>query len=71
MINLGSTLYERGSGSGLVLPIVIGEIVYWCCQKPQSKDDRPTTSVTYTAPESTNLGSPEKQDSTLLLGRSL
>ena len=30
----------------------------WCCKKPQSKDDRPTTSVTYTAPETTNLGSP-------------
>ena len=27
-------------------------------QEPQSKDDRPTTSVTYTAPETTNLGSP-------------
>ena len=47
-----------GSGSGLILLIVIGVIVYWCCKKPQSKDDRPTTSVTYTAPETTNLGSP-------------
>ena len=47
-----------GSGSGLILLIVIGVIVYWCCRKPQSKDDRPTTSVTYTAPETTNLGSP-------------
>ena len=44
-------------GSGLILLIVIGVIVYWCCKKPQSKDDRPTTSVTYTAPETTNLGS--------------
>ena len=33
-------------------------IIYWCCKKPQSKDDRPTTSVTYTVPETTNLGSP-------------
>ena len=33
-------------------------MVYWCCKKPQSKDDRPTTSVTYTAPETTNPGSP-------------
>ena len=32
--------------------------MYWCCKKPQSKDDRPTTSVTYTVPETTNLGSP-------------
>ena len=40
-----------GSGSGLILLIVIGVIVYWCCKKLQSKDDRPTTSVTYTAPE--------------------
>ena len=47
-----------GSGSGLILLIVIGVIVYKCCKKPQSKDDRPTTSVTYTAPETTNLGSP-------------
>ena len=47
-----------GSGSGLILIIVIGVIVYWCCKKPQSKDDRPTTSVTYTTPETNNLGSP-------------
>ena len=64
-----------GSGSGLTLLIVIGVIAYWCCKKPQSKNDRPTTSVTYTAPESTNLGSPNVdtrgQDSTLLLVRSL
>ena len=33
-------------------------IVYWCCKKTQSKEDRPTTSVTYTPPETTNLGSP-------------
>ena len=47
-----------GSGSGLILFIVIGVIVYWCYKKTQSKDVRPTTSVTYTAPETTNLGSP-------------
>ena len=47
-----------GSGSGLILCIVIGVIVYWCCKKTQSKNDRPTTSVTYTAPETSNLGSP-------------
>ena len=47
-----------GSGSGLILLIVIGVIVYWCCKKPKSKDDRPTTSVTYTAPQTTDLGSP-------------
>ena len=47
-----------GSGSGLILLIVIGVIVCWCCKKPQSKDDKPTNSVTYTAPETTNLGSP-------------
>ena len=46
-----------GLGSGLILLIVIGVIVYWFCKKPQSKDDRPTTSVTYTVPETTNLGS--------------
>ena len=48
-----------GSGSGLILLIVIGVVVYWCCKKPQSSDDRPTTSVTYTAPDTTNLGSPK------------
>ena len=32
--------------------------MFWCCKKPQSKDDRLTTSVIYTAPETTNLGSP-------------
>ena len=32
--------------------------MYWCCKKPQCQDDRPITSVTYTAPETTNLGSP-------------
>ena len=47
-----------GSGSGLILLIVIGVIVCWCCKKTWSKEDRPTTSVTYTAPETTNLGSP-------------
>ena len=47
-----------GLGSGLILIIVIGVMVYWCCKKLQSKDDRPTTSVTYTAPETTNLDSP-------------
>ena len=46
-----------GSGSGLILLILIGVVVFWCCKKPQSKDDRPTTSVTYPAPETTNLGS--------------
>ena len=43
-------IVRGGSGSGLILPIVIGVIVYWSCKKPQSKDDRPTTSVIYTAP---------------------
>ena len=47
-----------GSGSGIILLIIIGVIVYWCWKKPQSKGDIPTTSVTYTAPETTNLGSP-------------
>ena len=51
-------IFVGGSGSGLILLIVIGVIVYWFCKTPQSKDDRPTTSVIYTAPETTNLGIP-------------
>ena len=46
------------SGSSLILIIVIGVIVYWCYKKAPSKADRPTTSVTYTARETTNLGRP-------------
>ena len=46
-----------GSGSGLILHIAIGVIVYWHCKKPSPKmiDLLP---ITYTAPETTNLGSP-------------
>ena len=56
-----SWIYIAGGGSGscLILLIVIGVIVYRCCKKTQSKDDGPTTSVTYTATETTNLGSPD------------
>ena len=50
-MNLGSTLLEVDQGLGLILLIVIGVIVCWCCKKTQSKEDRPTTSITYTAPE--------------------
>ena len=32
--------------------------MYWCCKKTQSKDDKPTTSATYAAAETSNLGSP-------------
>ena len=58
--NDASWIYIVGGGSwsGLILLIVIGVIVCWCCKKTQSKEDRPTTSVTYIAPETTNLGSP-------------
>ena len=57
--NVESWIYivGGGSGSGLILLIVISVIVYWYCKKTQYKEDRPTTSVTYTAPETTNLGS--------------
>ena len=50
-----------GSGSGFILLIVIGMIGHRFLATPvhtRHKDDRPTTSVTYTAPETTNLGSP-------------
>ena len=57
MINLGSTLL--GVDQGLVSSCFCNRCdCVLVLQEPQSKDDRPTTSVTYTAPETTNLGSP-------------
>ena len=39
--NYKSWIYivRGGSGSSLILITVIGVIVYWCCKKPQSKDE--------------------------------
>ena len=44
-----------GSGSGLLLLLVIGRLVYWCCKRPRYDLARPPISVTYTAPESQSM----------------
>ena len=46
---------ECGLGSGLLLLLVIGELVYWCCKRPRYDLARPPVSVTYTAPESQSM----------------
>ena len=52
-----SWIYYVGgdSGSGLLLLLVIGELVYWCCKRPRCDLARPPVSVTYTAPESQSM----------------
>ena len=44
-----------GSGSGLLLLLVIGRLVYRCCKRPRYDLARPPVSVTYTAPESQSM----------------
>ena len=44
-----------GSGSGLLLLLVIGGLVYWCCQRSRYDLARPPVSVTYTVPESQSM----------------
>ena len=44
-----------GSGSGLLLPLVIGGLVYPCCKRPRYDLARPPVSVTYTAPETQSM----------------
>ena len=44
-----------GSGSGLLLFLVIGGLVYWCCKRPRYDLARPPVYGTYTAPESQNM----------------
>ena len=44
-----------GSGSGLLLVLVIGGLVYQCCKRPRYDLARPSVSVTYTAPESQGM----------------
>ena len=49
-----SGIYYVGgdSGSHLLLLLVIGGLVYWCCKRPRYDLARPPVSMTYTAPES-------------------
>ena len=48
--------YVRGgSGSGLLLLLVIDGLVYRCCKRPRYDLARPSVSVTYTAPESQSM----------------
>ena len=44
-----------GSGSGLILLLVITGILKWRCKNPQSQETRSPTPVTYTAPENLNM----------------
>ena len=44
-----------GSGYGLLLLLVIGGLVYWCCKRPRYDLARPAVSVTYTALESQSM----------------
>ena len=52
-----SWIYNVGdeSGSGLILLLIIGGIVYWWCKKPRYNLTRPPVHVTYTAPESQGM----------------
>ena len=52
-----SWIYYVGgcSGSGFLLLLVIGGLVYWCCKKPRYDLVRPPVSVTCTAPESQSM----------------
>ena len=44
-----------GSGSGLVLVIVIYCLLYWCCKRTQSHKTRSPACVTNAAPENPNI----------------
>ena len=44
-----------GSGSGLVLLIVICSSLYWCCKRTQSQETRLPACVTNAAPQNTNM----------------
>ena len=45
----------EGSGSGLVLLIVICYLLYWCCKRTQSHKTRLPACVTNAAPENPNM----------------
>ena len=44
-----------GTGSGVLSFIVIGCLIYWCCKRTNTKENRLPTCVTYTAPELPNM----------------
>ena len=44
-----------GSGSGLLLLLVIRGFVFWCCKRSRYDLARPPVSVTYTAHESQSM----------------
>ena len=52
-----SWIYYVGgcSGSGLLLLLVVGGLVYWFCKRPRYDLARPPVPVTYTAPESQSM----------------
>ena len=44
-----------GSGPGLLLLLVIGGFVYWCCKRPRYDLARPPVFMTYTVPQSQSM----------------
>ena len=44
-----------GSGSGLILHLIICGCLYWRCKNPQHSGARSPPHVTYTAPENQNM----------------
>ena len=53
--NLWIYYVGRGSGSGLILLLVICGILYWRCKNPPSQETRSSTPITYTATENPNM----------------
>ena len=52
-------LYVAGrSGSGLLLLILIGWVVYWCCKNNQNVETRTPPCGIYTAPGSPDMSIP-------------
>ena len=48
-------IVEGGSGSGLILLLIICGYLYWRCKNPQHSGARSPPHVTYTAPENQNM----------------
>ena len=58
-----------GSGSGLILLLVIGGIMCWCCTKPGYDLSRPPVFVTYTAPKIQSMMQTREADQYSALGQ--